>query len=214
MLEGSSGDFPQGTVFLVVVDYGVGTERRAIALETDNGLFFVGPDNGVFTLVLRKVGLKRAVLLENEKYFYKKDPSSTFHGRDIFAPAAAYISLGVNLKDFGREINDLITLPVMEARVESGKVSGEIAYFDGFGNLETNIPGKLLSETGKKLGDTLTVVIDGKEYKAKFVRAFGEVEKGGLLIHEDSSGYIEIAVNMGSAREFLKAEQGKEIEIW
>jgi len=214
MLERAARDFPEGTVFLVVVDQGVGTERYPIAMETKNGYYFVGPDNGVFTKVIERFGLKRAVILENEEYFYKGKVSYTFHGRDIFAPAAAYIDRGVDIEKFGREISKLVLFEDKEPAIEGSKIKGVLAYYDGFGNLETNIPANFMEKIGKKFGDTVNVNIGGKFLRIAYVKAFGDVNTGDFLIHEDSSGYLEISVNQGSAKEAIKNPQGSDVEIW
>ena len=214
MLQRSVSDFPKGTVFLVVIDQGVGTSRKAIAFKSKDGYFFVGPDNGVFTFVIEEHGVEEMVELTNPDYFYLKTPSSTFHGRDIFAPVAAHIDRGVPLKEFGPHFLSYATLHYRKFRIKDGKAYGEIAYYDGFGNLETNIPASALRELGKELDDIVRVKIGKKTYEIPFVRAFGEVGIGELLIHEDSSTYLEIAVNQGSAKEVVKAPEGEEIVIW
>ncbi len=214
MLERAVEDFPKGTVFLVVVDQGVGTERHPIAMETKNNYYFVGPDNGVFTRVIKRFGLKKAVVLENKKYYYKKSASFTFHGRDIFAPAAAYIDKGVDIEKFGREISRLVLFEDEEPVVENSKIKGALAYYDGFGNLETNIPSYFMGRIGKKFGDMVNVNIGGKILRVAYVKAFGDVNTGDFLIHEDSSGYLEISVNQGSAKEVIKKPQGSDVEIW
>ncbi len=212
MLKRSINDFPKGTIFLVVIDQGVGTSRKAIAFESQDGYFFVGPDNGVFTFAIEDHGVKEMVELLNKEYFYGN--SYTFHGRDIFAPVSAHISKGVPLKNLGPHFLSYATLHYRKFRIKNGKAYGEIAYYDGFGNLETNIPSIALREIGKEIDDIVKIRIGRKVYEAPYVRAFGEVKVGDLLVHEDSSTYLEIAVNQGSAKEVLKAPQGEEIVIW
>ncbi len=214
MLKRSIDDFPKGTVFLVVIDQGVGTSRKAMAFESDDGYFFVGPDNGVLTFAIEDHGVKEMVEIVNPEYFYKKKVSATFHGRDIFAPAAAHISKGVALKNLGPYLMSYATLHHRRFKVKDGKIYGEIAYYDGFGNLETNIPASAIREVGKELDDIVKVKIGKRIYELPFVRAFGEVKVGELLIHEDSSSFLEISVNQGSAREMIKAPEGEEIVIW
>ena len=214
MLYRSVPDFPKDTIFLVVVDQGVGTSRKAIAIKSKSGYTFVGPDNGVFTLVADEFGIEEIRELRNEKYFYKENPSTTFHGRDIFAPVAAHLSLGADLSDLGPRLMSYATVPVKRAKIEDGYVKGEVAYFDGFGNLETNIPAEMLEEIGKTLDDDVIVEISGKKWKIPLVRAFGDVRIGELLVHEDSSGFIEIAVNQGNARHVMGIEQGSEVRMY
>jgi S-adenosylmethionine hydrolase len=214
MLQRSVNDFPKGTVFLVVIDQGVGTARKAMAFESNDGYFFVGPDNGVFTFAIEEHGVREMVELTNPEYFYRKKPSSTFHGRDIFAPVAAHISKGVPLKNFGPHFLSYATLHYKKFKIRDGRIFGEIAYYDGFGNLETNIPASAMKEIGKDIDDLVHVRIGRRKFEIPLVRAFGEVKVGELLIHEDSSGYLEIAVNQGSARNVVKADEGEEIVIW
>jgi S-adenosylmethionine hydrolase len=214
MLQRSINDFPKGTVFLVVIDQGVGTARKAIAFESKDGYFFVGPDNGVFTFAIEEHGIREMVELANSEYFYKKNPSSTFHGRDIFAPVAAYISKGIPLQNFGPHFLSYAMLHYKKFKVKDGKIFGEIAYYDGFGNLETNIPASAMGEIGKEIDDIVHVRIGKKKFEIPFVKAFGEVKLGELLIHEDSSTYLEIAANQGSAKDIIRADEGEEIVIW
>ncbi len=214
MLARSVNDFPRETVFLVVIDQGVGTERKAIAFKSKNGYFFVGPDNGVFTLCYTEFGIEEMVELKNTKYFYKKSPTFTFHGRDIFAPVAAYIDTGIKLSDIGSRLKEPVFLPINEASFNGKTVRGEIAFYDGFGNLETNVHFDLFKNLNKNLGDEIHVKVEEKIFKVRYVKAFGEVDPGELLIHQDCSGYMEIAVNLGSAKERIKADQGVRLEIW
>ncbi|MCX7729870.1 MAG: SAM-dependent chlorinase/fluorinase, partial [Candidatus Caldatribacterium sp.] len=157
-------DFPQGTVFMCVVDYGVGTERKAIALETKSGYFFVGPDNGLFTLVAEEDEVLRIVELKNPEYFYKPIPSFSFHGRDIFAPVSAFIAKGMDLSVFGERLEKLALLPYEKARKEGKKIFGEVVFFDRFGNVETNIPGILCEEL--KFGSIVTIYIGERKFTA------------------------------------------------
>lgn len=204
-------DFPKGAVFMCVVDYGVGTERKAIAFETKSGYYFVGPDNGLFTLVVEEDEVLRAVELQNSEYFYKPTPSFSFHGRDIFAPVSAYIAKGIDLSAFGKRLENLVLLPYERARKEGGKISGEVAFFDRFGNVETNIPGILCEEL--KFGSVVTIYVNEREYAATYCRTYGDVLPGKLLVHPDSSGFLEIAVNQGNAREVLGVRGGERVVL-
>ena len=138
LLATSYSYFPQNTVFCVVVDPGVGSSRKAIAIQTKN-YYFVGPDNGVLWQAAERDGITKIVTLENKKYF-RKPVSSTFHGRDIFAPIAAALTKGYRPAGFGREIKDFINPDFINPQVERGTIFGEILHIDSFGNLITNIP--------------------------------------------------------------------------
>ncbi len=204
ILDRSVDWFPEKSVFLIVVDYGVGTARRAIAVETDK-YYFVAPDNGVLTLVLERHQPRKIVDLVNKKYHFGN--SRTFHGRDIFSPAAAYITKGI-FDDLGTRLPNYATLPYRKAHISGSTIQGEIAYFDRFGNVETNIPFSWIAEK-----DNIKAKIGGKVYQIPVVETYADVDEGELLVHEDSSGYIEIAVNKGIAREKTRCSEGCEIEI-
>jgi len=205
ILDRSVDHFPEKTVFLVVVDYGVGTARKAIAVETDK-YYFVAPDNGVLTLVLERYQPRKIVDLVNKKYHY--GTSKTFHGRDIFSPAASYITKGI-FDELGTRLPNYATIPYRKAHMSATGITGEIAYFDRFGNIETNIPFSWIAEK-----EELKIkVANNKVVPLPVVEAYGDVDEGELLIHEDSTGYIEIAVNKGVARERFKCFEGGDIEI-
>jgi len=211
ILDRSYRDFPLKTVFLAVVDQGVGTERRAIALDTREGYSFVGPDNGIFTLVAEELECEALVELSNPAYYYTNPPSRTFHGRDIFAPAAAYLSKGVPFGELGRKVSRPITIPIKPAILEENTLHGEIAYFDRFGNIETNIPGEFLTRISSLRGGLITVTIVNTDFPAHLHEAYGEVPPGELIVHTDSSGYLEIAVNQGNARQVTGAKAGEAV---
>lgn len=204
ILDRSIDWFPEKTVFLTVVDYGVGTARRAIAIETEK-FHFVGPDNGVFTLVLERYQPKNIIDLTNKKYHV--GTSKTFHGRDIFAPAAAYIANGV-FNELGTRLPNYATLPYRKASIIQNTVYGEIAYFDRFGNIETNIPFSWIENK-----ESVKLKMGNKTIQIPVVETYADVNEGELLIHEDSTGYLEIALNKGTAREKLKVSEGSEVEI-
>lgn len=204
-------DFPKGTVFMGVVDFGVGTERKGIAFETESGYFFVGPDNGLFTLVAEEERVLRIVELTNPEYFYKPTPSFSFHGRDIFAPVSAHIARGVDLSAFGKRLESLTLLPHEKARKEGRTLFGEVVFFDRFGNVETNIPGIFGAEL--KFGSTVTIYINERKLTATYCRTYGDVASGELLVHEDSSGFLEIAVNQGNARERMRCKEGEKLKL-
>ena len=193
--------FPPGTVFVAVVDPGVGSERLPIAMRWGD-YFFVGPHNGIFDLVIRD--LKKppsAVILENERYRLPR-LNNTFHGRDIFAPAGAYISRGVPLEEFGRELSYSPVLDIPEPKVEGGKVEGRIIYFDRFGNGITNIPCGSYSH-GEMRGERLEVLSHFREGEGK-----------GLSLVCGSFGLMEVFVFMGSAKERFSLELGEEVTLW
>lgn len=204
----ASKDFPEGTIFISVVDYGVGTSRKAICMRTKNEQFYVGPDNGVFTYVALTYGVKQVRELDNKSLHYGS--SYTFHGRDIFSAVAAHLSKGVRFEDIGSVLPNYIVLPVKAAQIQAGILAGEVVYFDGFGNIETNIPASFIEKAGWDIDDT---VLLNDRFELTYVRTYGDVEKGQKLVHVDSSGFLEIAINQGSAEEFFKMSQGQQITL-
>ncbi len=193
--------FPAGTVFVAVVDPGVGSERRPIAVRCE-GYFFVGPDNGIFDLVLKDLeGPPSAVVLENRDLQLPR-VNNTFHGRDIFAPAAGYISRGVPIELFGRSVEYTYRLNFPGASVEGDRVRGEIVYFDRFGNGVTNVPCGDYSY-GEFRGERLRVV-----------PFFQAGERGRLNFVCGSFGLMELFVPMGNAREEFDLRLGEEVLLW
>ncbi len=204
----ASVDFPQGTIFVAVVDYGVGTSRKAICIRTKNEQFYIGPDNGIFTYVALNYGVKQVRELDNKSFHYGS--SYTFHGRDIFAAVAGHLSKGVRFEDVGSVLPNYIVLPVKAAQVQADAVIGEVVYFDGFGNVETNIPASSIQKLGWDIDDTILL---NDKIELTYVKAYGDVEKGKGLVHIDSSGFLEIAINQGCAEEFFKLNQGQQITL-
>ncbi len=202
--------FPQGTVHGVVVDPGVGSERRAIAVQSDQA-FFVAPDNGVLTYVLQELAEKsekvRIVNLTNPAYWLPQ-VSNVFHGRDIFAPVAAHLSLGVEIGALGQEIEDVVMLSPLQLDIRQGKITGRVAHIDHFGNLLTNIPESDLIS----LGDGLTIRVAGREIKG-LSKTFAEGPIGELIGFIDSSGHLAIAVVNGSAQQLLKSLVGESVKV-
>ncbi len=199
--------FPEGTVHIVVVDPGVGGKRRPIAIKME-GFFFVGPDNGLFwPIISDKDAL--VVHLTNKKYFLK-DISTTFHGRDIFAPAAAYISKGVDLLDMGVLINDPVRMEIEKPKFLKDKIVGYVIRADRFGNLITNISKKDIEKHFGKRED-LEIEIEGRKIKG-LSRTYSDVASGQLLALIGSSGFLEISVNKGSASE-LFGKKAKELKV-
>ena len=188
--------FPVGTVHVAVVDPGVGSVRRAIAVEFAQG-FLVGPDNGIFSGVLSQSPAITAVELTNPEYWRTSQPSRTFHGRDIFAPVGAHLASGVPLKHLGREIDPatLVLLDLAECSQTETGIVGCIQYIDHFGNLITNILGSYVQ--GKSwCVEMAGLTIPGCE-------TYGDVKVGDALALVGSHGWVEIAINSGNAQSQL-----------
>ena len=198
--------FPVGTVHITVVDPGVGSQRRAIALQLHKS-FLVGPDNGLFSGVLNQNSVVKAVELTNSKYWQTTTPSTTFHGRDIFASVGAYLASGVPLEQLGSPINPatLTKLAIREPTLTATRIAGYIQYIDHFGNLVSNIPAADLQ------GKTWSVVIGDRLIPASITYSDGQ--PGEIVALIGSHGWVEIAINGGSAQSQLQLDWGARVEI-
>jgi hypothetical protein len=207
--------FPEKTVHVAVVDPGVGSPRRPLAVE-GGGHFFVGPDNGVFGHVYERLKTFRVFRLTGRKYF-RPSVSSTFHGRDVFAPVAGALSLGIPTDELGEEIKDFVRLPLAAPRkLADGTIEGAVIHVDHFGNLITNItPQDLPEETREetKADDALIVVV-GREVRG-FRRFFAEESgaPGEPFAIWGSAGLLEVAVFRDSAARVVGAGRGARVEV-
>lgn len=209
--------FPLGTVFLVVIDPGVGSARAPIAVQA-GGYTFIAPNNGVLSYTLAELGDVRAVALQNDQYQLPR-VSNTFHGRDVFAPAAAYLARGsAKFEDFGELVEQLMTIPKPHLQVEPGQLTGEVVHMDRFGNIITNIgvlrwvdeARLLLEEQGQRIripAQTASISLHAHTIYG-IQRAYYEVLRGELLAQVDSNGYLEIAINQGDAASRTDASIG------
>jgi S-adenosyl-L-methionine hydrolase (adenosine-forming) len=198
--------FPSHTIFLVVVDPGVGSTRRAIAVEAGE-YRFVAPDNGVLSLVLDRSPLSRAVELTASQYA-RPTISKTFEGRDRFAPAAAWLATGVDLTALGRPASSLVRVEVPLPRATAAGVDGEVLSVDRFGNLITNVDQATLG----KLSGVVTVQI-GRHVIPRMVATYAEAKAGELCALVGSSNRLEIAVNGGSAAATLGQGRGAVVQL-
>ncbi|HGE70891.1 TPA: hypothetical protein ENX78_08660 [Candidatus Poribacteria bacterium] len=200
--------FPKGTVHVVVVDPGVGSERRPLAIETEN-YYFVAPDNGVLSLALEKEKVLKIVELSKPQYFLN-NISNTFHGRDIFAPVSANLSLGVKLDLMGNRLNDIVKISAPEPKALKDEIIGEIIYIDRFGNLITNISMDLIE---KLSANKRIVIIVGNKTIQKISRSYADVPVGKPLAIYNSFGNLEIAVNSANASKILNVQKGDTVTI-
>lgn len=194
--------FPKGTVHVAVVDPGVGSPRRAIAVQTARH-FFVGPDNGVLSFALRREQIKSIHALENDKYFLKP-VSRTFHGRDVFAPVAAHLSLGVPIQKLGPRLKDFVKLDWPRPRRLEGEIAGEVIHIDTFGNLITNLD----AESLRVFGDEPCEVAIRHKSLCPIAPFYSAVRIGEPLAVPGSSGFLEIAVNGASAAQKFRLRLG------
>ncbi|MCW4006540.1 MAG: S-adenosyl-l-methionine hydroxide adenosyltransferase family protein [Candidatus Bathyarchaeota archaeon] len=200
--------FPQGTIHVAVVDPGVGTQRRPIIIQTKKG-FFVGPDNGLLLLAAKPQTIIAAHQITNPK-FTLPHVCSTFHGRDIFAPAAAHLANGVAIDTFGEKIaiDELETPTFASVAVQETRVMGEVLHVDGFGNVITNV----YPVDVKSLNvDLFAVELPCAQLKLGFSKTYGDVEPKQPLLLVGSHGYLEIALNQGSTADKLQIRVGDKI---
>lgn len=195
-LSGVTPYYPTGTVFLVVVDPGVGTSRKAIIVKSKKGQYFVLPDNGLITPVIERDGLVGAREITNRSWMIGEGISSTFHGRDIFSPAAAHLAAGEDWKLAGADVAQLVHLKTISATVTDTGISGDVIGLDDpFGSLITDIRGEDFKALGYELGDKVSFKIAGKPYTMPFVKTFMDVPIGQMLLYIDSRGRVGFAVN-------------------
>ena len=206
-LAASCRSFPEGTVHVAVVDPGVGSARSAIAVQTLD-YFFVGPDNGVLSWALRSEEIRTIRRLENEKLF-RQPVSRTFHGRDVFAPVAAHLSKGLSIAKVGSEQSDYQRLSWPEAKRGRRSVAGEVIYIDRFGNAITNIDAQSLQASDWDRGR----VCVGRRVIRGLKRFYQQAPEGEPLAIIASTGFLEIAINAGSAAGRLKIRPGDPVTL-
>ena len=209
----SAVEYPAGTIFVVVVDPGVGTERKPIAVKTGGGKFYIGPDNGIFSLVIEKFGLEAIFEISNPDVMQKDKMSSTFHGRDIFGPAGGHLSRGVAIEQLGNRLTDYVRFDSDKAIIVENKVVGRIVVVDDYGNAISNIQKSQFEELGWSLGGTLKVKVDNQEFNVEFVKAYGDIPTGGYLGLFGSGEVFEVAINQGDLAKALNLKSGDRIEI-
>jgi len=200
--------FPKGTIHLSVIDPEVGGARKPILIVTAN-YFFIGPDNGLFTFAAQEEKVKKAVTLTNKKYFLPQI-SSNFHGRDIFAPVAGHLSLGVKPEAFGHQIKSWTKLNFPKPQLRKGELIGEIFHIDAFGNLISNILREQLFNFIK--GHSFVIRI-GRRIIQGLKRGYWEGKRGGLMALIGSGGFLEVSIREGNAQKILKVKKGDKIHI-
>lgn len=206
LLASACGFFPAGTIHLAVVDPGVGTKRAPIAVRTPR-YFFVGPDNGLFSLALRDEARWEARALQNSDY-WRPEVSTTFHGRDIFAPVAAHLARGVPFEELGPSFSPFT--PQWSSIARSGETwVGEVIHIDHFGNAISNITRNNLDEWGHE--NVEVVRVRGSDLPV--VATYGDARAGTPVALIGGSGYLEIAVSRGSAAESLGIRPGDRVQV-
>src|SRR6266849_5753897 len=203
-LFGVTPYYPVGTIFLVVVDPGVGTSRKAIAVKSKKCQYFILPDNGLITPVLDRDGLDSAREITNTQWMIQAPVSSTFHGRDIFSPSAAHLAAGWDFNLIGPVVPQLVRLsPKTSTSTDKGIGGDIIGLDDPYGSLITDITGEEFKQLGYNLGDKIIVEINKKAVSVPYVRTFMDVPVGESLLYVDSRGRVGIAISQGNyARKF------------
>jgi S-adenosylmethionine hydrolase len=209
MLASAAPYFPKGTIHVAVVDPGVGTQRRPILIQTEQG-FFVGPDNGLLILAAEKQGILCVRELANPRFMLPR-VSNTFHGRDIFAPAAAHLLNQVKPTEFGSEICHATKPEFARVIRRNDTLIGKVLHVDGFGNIITNISENDMEQC--PVEGALIVEFPGHKLKLKLRKAYGDTRSHELLALIGSHGFLEIAANQSSAAEKLKVRIGERVRI-
>jgi S-adenosylmethionine hydrolase len=213
-LAGVTPYYPPGTIFLVVVDPGVGTSRKAIIVKSKKDQYFVLPDNGLITPVIDRDGLASAREITNTGWMLQPQVSSTFHGRDIFSPAAAHLAAGWDFNLVGPEVSELVRLtPKVSVTSDAGIEGDIIALDDPYGSLITDIPGDEFKQLGYNLGDKIVVQLNKKPFTAPYVRTFMDVPVGDPLLYIDSRGRVGLALNERNFSEVNKIKPPGTISI-
>ena len=213
VLANTIGFMPVG-VHLAIVDPGVGGPRRALALRDDEGRVFVGPDNGLLLPAASRSGIEAAHELANPAYALDSI-SRTFHGRDLFSPAAAHLAIGVPLAELGPPVDpeSLVRLDLPEPVVVDGAIQATLLYVDSFGNIALNLDRDDVEELGIASGTRVELELSGERYYAMMARTFADARPGDVILYEDSYKNMSLAISRGSASRMLHAAPGQEIRI-
>ncbi|MGO9777763.1 MAG: S-adenosyl-l-methionine hydroxide adenosyltransferase family protein [Terracidiphilus sp.] len=215
-LAGSAPYFPRDAVFVVVIDPGVGSARKAIIAQSRVGQFFVLPDNGLLTLIQERDGIVEAHEITNPAWMIGSGISSTFHGRDIFSPAGAHLARGEDFRLAGPalDVAKLVRLDLKTAFVDAAGLHGQVIGVDGpFGNLVLNVPAEAFAQLGYKLGDRVPVTLAGKSYIFPFMKTFSDVPVGKELFYIDSRGRLALGIDQGNFAKTYRVSEGAELTI-
>jgi len=207
VIRNSAFLFPSKSIHLVVVDPGVGTDRNALILEVNNQ-FFIGPDNGIFSLLFEEFEYKAYTL--NKSSYWRDSPSRTFHGRDIFSPVAAHLANGVSPREMGDPVDDLVSYHWAVPIGDRDGLQGWVIHIDRFGNLITNISEELIEKT---IGRRKVRIYVGNTMIDHLVNTFDDVQPGEPAAFVGSSGMMEIGINRGNAAEMLSVDKGTQISL-
>ncbi len=202
-------------VHMAVVDPQVGTERRGLALRCRDGRLFVGPDNGLLSLAWESAGGVE-VAVDVTRSPHRLEPvSATFHGRDLFAPVAAHLADGSDLREAGEEIDPdtLIAVELPRSRSEDGNLLAHVLTVDRFGNVGLNVSHEELAGTGISMGQTIEIEAGGERYLASYAVTFADVKPGELIVYEDAYRMLAVAINRGDAAATLTLSPDAEVRL-
>jgi S-adenosylmethionine hydrolase len=213
VLANTIGFMPVG-VHLAIVDPGVGGPRRPLALRDSEGRAYVGPDNGLLVPAASRAGIEVAHELANPAYALQTI-SRTFHGRDLFAPAAAHLANGVSLAELGPPVDPegLVRLDLPAPALADGAITATMLYVDSFGNIALNLDRDDVQALGIGPGSRVELELAGERYYAVVARTFADARAGDVILYEDSYKNMSLAISRGSAARMLHASPGQEIRI-
>jgi S-adenosylmethionine hydrolase len=214
ILAKSARWYPPRTVFLAEVNPGSGNKYRHVVLETKDDKLFVGPDNGLFSGVMDDLGFSRAFEITNQSVMQKNANSSeTFLSLYIYGPVSARLAAGLNPAELGPELDNLKHLPFVQPSLNGSDIMGSIVHVDRYGNLITNIPSQLMEMANISLSEQLNITIGNQSLSASFVRTYGDVPLGDWLALIDSTGDLEVAINMKNAAQTIGAHAGDTVRV-
>ncbi|MEM4587322.1 MAG: SAM-dependent chlorinase/fluorinase [Candidatus Jordarchaeales archaeon] len=211
LLSSSARFFPNGTIFVGVVDPGVGTERRGIVVQTKRHVA-VGPDNGLFSLLMEAEGLI-GVYEIRDKTLTLNEPFETFHGLTVFAPVAAHIANGRPPSSVGPPVSDYVKISLPKPQLQGSKIVSTILHIDRFGNVITNVSSEVLYKLKVTYGSKLKAIVKGETIEAPLEKSYGYVPVGSFVFVTNSYGLLELAVNQDNAAKILGLKKGDVIEI-
>jgi S-adenosylmethionine hydrolase len=210
LLAGAASCFPAGTVHVAVVDPGVGSKRRPIVVETARAVY-VGPDNGLLVPAAQREGILHVYELTTRS-FMREEVSATFHGRDVFAPAAAHLASGKRPSECGPEITDYAQPSYTRARFDGKRITCEIFHIDGFGNIVTNASNEI-EKLGLAFGDKVSLTLEKRRFQARFVRTYSDLDGKELGVLVGSHGFVEVACREASAADRLRVRIGSAVHV-
>ena len=203
--------FPRGTVFCVAVDPGGASGKSSIALKTESGHYFVAPDNGALTFIMNNLGVSQVRRITNPDWTLGSEKEKQFDYRDILPPAAASLASGEPFEEAGPVCKAYKKLDVKKSRVKGNSVVGEVILIDSYGNIQANVKAPELREIGLEVGDKVTVKIGDVSKKVEYATTYSDVPEGDFLTFRADTDFMEVSINMGSAKEAFGAKPGDEV---